>query len=86
MQSRKLQPLGSLFAEIKIYRKICDLEAISYDFVKLKETTKHSDLEKRILITIYNPYRLKIRPEKQIAAVLGLSRSQTKNFMAQEKN
>lgn len=66
--------------------KVCiDLEAISYDFVKLKETTEHSDLEKRILITIYNPYRLKIRPEKQIAAVLGLSRSQTKNFMAQEK-
>lgn len=66
--------------------KVCiDLEAVHYDFIKLREITEITDLEKRIVLTIQNPYKLKIRPEKQIAAILGLSRSQTKNFMVQEK-
>ena len=61
------------------------MEAVHYDFIKLREITEITDLEKRIVLTIQNPYKLKIRPEKQIAAILGLSRSQTKNFMVQEK-
>lgn len=35
------------------------------------------------MLTIHNPYQLKIHPEKQIAEVLGLSRSQVKKLMEQ---
>lgn len=33
------------------------------------------------MITIYNPRKLKIRSEKQIAMLLGLSRSQVKKML-----
>lgn len=74
--------------EMQLFQKnkaCIDLETIHYDFVKLREITESTNLEKRVVLTIQNPYRLKIRPEKQIAEILGLSRSQTKNFMLQEK-
>lgn len=74
--------------EMQLFQKnkaCIDLEAIHYDFVKLRELTEITDLEKWVVLTIQNPYRLKIRPEKQIAEILGLSRSQTKNFMLQDK-
>lgn len=60
-----------------------DFERLDYDFVKLHETSKSCGPEEQIEVTIYNPYQLKIRPEKQIAAVLGLSGSQVKKLMEQ---
>ena len=58
-----------------------DFDELNYDFVKLHETIENSGFGEQILITINNPYMLKIRPEKQIALVLGLSRSQVKSLL-----
>ena len=41
----------------------------------------YNDSGEQLLITINNPCQLKIRPEKQIAEVLGLSRSQVKSLL-----
>ena len=58
-----------------------DFDRLSYDFVKLHEGTENSESGEQIVVTINNPYQLKIRPEKQIAEVLGLSRSQAKSLL-----
>lgn len=58
-----------------------DLDKLDYDFVKIHETKGSSDCGEQELITIWNPHQLKIRPEKQIAGALGLSRSQVKGRM-----
>ena len=58
-----------------------DFDRLNYDFVKLNENIENSEFGEQILVTIYNPYELKIRPEKQIAMVLGLSRSQVKTLL-----
>ncbi|MDE7284613.1 MAG: DUF1062 domain-containing protein, partial [Lachnospiraceae bacterium] len=60
-----------------------DFERLDYNFVKLHETSKSCGPEEQIEVTIHNPYQLKIRPEKQIGAVLGLSGSQVKKLMEQ---
>ncbi len=62
-----------------------DFEKVNYDFVKLHETTEHSDFGEQIVIAIKNPYQLKLRPEKQIAEILGMSRSQVKNLLEKGK-
>lgn len=62
-----------------------DFEKVNYDFVKLRETMEYGDFEEQIVITVNNPYQLKIRPEKQIAEILGLSRSQVKNLLDKGK-
>ncbi len=69
---------GQLFRKNKV---TIDFERINYDFVKLHETTEYGDFEDQIVIEIHNPYQLKIRPEKQIAEILGLSRSQVKKLL-----
>ncbi len=70
---------------VQLFRKnkaAIDFEKVNYDFVKLHETTEYGDnFEDQIVIAINNPYQLKIRPEKQIAEILGLSRSQIKNLL-----
>ena len=69
---------------VQLFRKnkaIIDFEKVNYDFVKLHETMEYGDFEGQIVITINNPYQLKIRPEKQIAEILELSRSQVKNLL-----
>lgn len=58
-----------------------DFDRIDYELVKLHETTGCGKLDGQILITVNNPYGLKIRPEKQIAMVLGISRSQAKHLL-----
>lgn len=58
-----------------------DFEKLNYDFVKLHEAMEYSNSKERLIIAINNPYQLKIRPEKQIAEVLGLSRSQVKSLL-----
>ena len=59
-----------------------DYEMLDYDYV-IQAGSDFSvyaatvgDGDERVMLTIHNPYGLKIRPEKQIAEVLGLSRSQ----------
>lgn len=69
---------------VQLFRKnkaVLDFEKADYDFVKLHETTEYSDFDEQIIITINNPYQLKIHPEKQIAEIGGLSRSQVKNLL-----
>ena len=68
---------------IQLFRKNkadIDLDKIDHDFVKLRETIENNGIGEQVLITINNPYGLKIRWEKQIAMVLGLSRSQIKSL------
>lgn len=56
---------------------------ISYQFIKVQETTDTNHCSDQTLLIIKNPYCLKIRPEKQIAEILGLSRSQLKKWIDQ---
>ncbi|MDE7436806.1 MAG: DUF1062 domain-containing protein [Lachnospiraceae bacterium] len=60
-----------------------DFERLKYDFVKLHETTESNEFGEMSVLAIHNPCELKIRPEKQIAEVLGLSRSQAAKRMGQ---
>lgn len=69
---------------IQLFRKNkadIDMGAVEYEFVKLKEMVETSASEEKTVITIHNPYQLKIRPEKHIAEMLGLSRNQMKRRM-----
>lgn len=69
---------------VQLFRKnkvTIDFEKVNYDFVKLHETMEYSDFEERNIIAVNNPYQLNIRPEKQIAEILGMSRSQVKNML-----
>lgn len=77
------QLAGQYGRDLQLFRKNraeIDLEGVDYGFAKLRESGKHHNGE-QILLTIYNPYQLKIRPEKQLAAVLGRTRSQIKNML-----
>ncbi len=62
-------------------KAVIGFEKAAYDFVKLHETMEYGDFEKQVIIAVKNPQQLKIRPEKQIAEILGLSRSQVKNLL-----
>lgn len=77
--------LGKNVQLFRRHKAVIDFEKVNYDFVKLYETMEYGDLEERILIAVHNPYQLKIRPEKQIAEILGLSRSQVKNLLEEGK-
>lgn len=84
------EKLGETYGRnIQLFRKnkaVIDLERINYDLIKLHESIeKNNNLKEQIMIKIYNPYELKIRPEKQISEVLGLSRSQIKKMIKQEE-
>lgn len=71
---------------IQLFRKNkadIDLERLNYDFVKLSETTESSGFGEQTVLTIHNSCQIKIHPEKQIAEVLGLSRSQIKKLAEQ---
>ncbi len=58
-----------------------DFDRLRYGLVKLHETIESSGFEEQIIITVTNPYQMKIRLEKQIAMVLGISRNQVKNLL-----
>ena len=73
---------------VQLFRKNkadIDFTGLEYGFVKLHETIESSGFGEQILVTVNNPYGLKIRPEKQIAMVLGLSRSQVKSLLEKGK-
>ena len=63
------------------------MDDINYEYVKLQESSSDPADEitcrEQTLIHIRNPYELKIRPEKQIAKVLELSRSQVVKLLEQ---
>ena len=58
-----------------------DLEAVNYQITRLRGIPDSKDYQYPVEIMIHNPCGLKIRPEKQIAEVLCLSRSQVKKMM-----
>ena len=59
-----------------------DSERMYYQFVKRRDgTVETDDRKQQIMFSIHNPYGLKIRPEKQIAGMLGLSRNQVQKMM-----
>jgi len=58
-----------------------DFDRLHYGLVKLHETIENSGFGEQIIITVKNPYQMKIRSEKQIAMVLGLSRNQVKSLL-----
>ncbi|MEZ3426388.1 MAG: DUF1062 domain-containing protein [Lachnospiraceae bacterium] len=62
-----------------------DFDRLHYDFVKLHETIESGEFGERIVITIKNPHQLKIRLEKQIAIVLGLSRTLVKSLLEKQE-
>ena len=64
-----------------------DLERLNYDFVKQCDTTHCEDREDGgageggLVLNVHNTYGLKIRPEKQITEILGMSRSQVQKML-----
>lgn len=56
----------------------------NYELVKLQELIDETVCGSQTVITIQNPYHLKIRPEKLAAEILGLSSSQVKKLIAKE--
>ena len=58
-----------------------DFDRLHYGVLKLHETVESSRFGEQIIITVKNPYQMKIRSEKQIAMVLGLSRNQVKSLL-----
>lgn len=87
------QQLAEMYGtNMQLFRKNqaeIDFDSVSYDFEKRREAIEGSDAMESSaagelpVITINNPYQLKIRPEKQIAELLKLSRSQVKDFINQ---
>ncbi|MCH5340131.1 MAG: DUF1062 domain-containing protein [Acetatifactor sp.] len=71
---------GRSYQLLKKNRAEIDLESISYQYARLKGISDGANYEQLVEIIIHNPCRLKIRPEKQIAEVLSLSRSQVKKM------
>lgn len=56
----------------------------NYELVKLQELIDETVCGSQTVITIQNPYHLKIRPEKLAAEILGLSSSQVKKLITKE--
>ena len=62
-------------------KAVIDFDRLRFSLVKLHETTENSGFGEQLIITVKNPYQIKIRSEKQISMVLGLSRNQVKNLL-----
>ena len=62
-----------------------NFEGINYQYVKLSGALETDVYGGWAVITIRNPYGLKIRPEKQTAEILRVSRSQVKKLIEEEK-
>lgn len=91
------QQLAEMYGKnMQLFRKNqaeIDFDSVSYDFERRREAIagsdtmessgilESSDAGERPVIMINNPYQLKFRPEKQIAELLELSRSQVKELI-----
>lgn len=79
------EQLAEMFGKsMQLFRKNkadIDFDRLNYECVKLHETIESSGFGEKILVTINNPYGMKIRLEKQIAMVLEMSRSQAKSLL-----
>lgn len=62
-------------------KAVIDFDRLRFSLVKLHETRENSGFGEQLIITVKNPYQMKIRSEKQIAMVLGLSRNQVKSLL-----
>lgn len=71
-----------------------DAAEAEYDFIRLSECENEAGAEEfdeykqsndKVQIQIRNPYNLKLRTERQIAEVLGISGSRVKKLMEQEQ-
>ena len=62
-------------------KAVIDFDRLRISLVKLHETTENIGFGEQLIITVKNPYQMKIRSEKQIAMVLGLSRNQVKSLL-----
>lgn len=75
--------------DIQFFRKNraeVDFERLHYEIVLLApsdNTIEEADCKTEVNFTIKNPWKLKIRPEKQIAEAFKLSRSQVKKLTLQ---
>lgn len=58
-----------------------DFDRLHYGLAKLHETIESSGFGEQVIVMVKNSCQMKIRPEKQIAMVLGLSRSQVKSLL-----
>lgn len=61
-----------------------DAAEAEYDFIRLSECEDKESNDK-VQIQIHNSYNLKLRTERQIAEVLGISGSRVKKLMEQEQ-
>ena len=75
---KKIQFFRSNKAEV-------NYQSVPYCFSLIKEDTHDGTLPRQCYYEIQNPYGLKIRREKQIAEVLGVSRSNVKSLIEQGK-
>lgn len=62
-----------------------DFQNVNFRIEKREEKMGESENMQQVLIVIHNPYCLKLRPEKQIAEILGLSKSQVKKHLEKEE-
>lgn len=60
-----------------------DSKSITYELIRLQDIADENARKNQTLITIQNPYGLKIRPEKLTAEILELSASHVKKLIAQ---
>lgn len=70
--------------DIRLFRKNraeIDFERLKYQFVRLPDHPEERASEDRIILTIHNPCECKIRPEKQIAGVWGISTSRVRKML-----
>ena len=81
---------GRSFPFFKRNKAEVDTGEVEYEFVKLRETSDGEAVmgdasRQQGIIDIHNPYGLKLRTEKQIAEVLGISRSNVSKLLKEER-
>lgn len=81
---------GRSFPFFKRNKAEVDTGEVEYEFVKLRETSDGEAVmgdasRQQVFIDIHNPYGMKLRPEKQVAEVLGISRSNVSKLMEEER-
>ncbi|MCM1308640.1 MAG: DUF1062 domain-containing protein [Butyrivibrio sp.] len=79
------EKLGRSLALFGKNRAEVDFSRLRYRYVKLREASDESIGAGYRHIEIYNPHGLRLRPEKQLAEVTGLSVSRVKKLLEQEK-